>query len=748
MKRKTFSILIALVLVLSFSLVTAVPAAACRSEPEEWAPYYFVQRNVNGLISWVADPAVGSNCLVLSATADEAQSKAFLAPPLETLNDLVSISVWHKNPDSFVYVMLWVDFGGEGSTDFRLVAELPKSSDWTQTTIGDGMELASVSLSEPTIRETRTLAEWKTTVIGEVTVGEEDLNWITVGLDWHTWKANATDLAYVDDVMATFSDVTCTFEMEPKVQILDPTPTQWGDVPEWFSKIQVAIDKATLGDTIIVVAGTYDETVAIGAGLDNLTLQGASPTNTVITNGIKFDTAAGDIAGVSILNFTIRGNAGTYGNGVTVGHIGSGYLYDLTFDNNIFDGQNSVGMCSYIDPIAGNFTFTNNEVTGYTDWGAIYVGEATLGAGPDGPSLSKVTFQSNNIHDNKGSSVVYGNKDNFTDEFIIRDNEFHSNGGHEWFWAAIEVRNADNVVVENNVFEGHPVGMEGVHGAALYFTNDDDGLISGDVVHNDFIRNHQGIYVYSGNMSSLRVHFNNFVGNGTAVDALGEANPPGILNAENNWWGNAGGPIPPGTYKSYGDKVSDYVTFEPWLLEEVVPGVDPTTYDKTLALKDGWTLVSTDKAVAGDSVWVGEELAYTYTPDSGYAEATPTDLEPVDALYVKTVGGGGVGINYSAAQPGASSKDLEAGWNLVSSATEAAAYPVLSPLRHVQIGQQQGVGLTTLVSQVSYNQFSESLYLATLTDDDWKILAEKTLYPFDGYWIYMNAAKSFGVIPD
>ena len=609
MKREIFSILFALVLVVSMGLVTSVPAVACRSEPEGWAPYYFVQRNVNGSISWATDSAVGSSCLVLSATEDEAQSKAFLAPPLNVLNNLSTISVWHKNPDFFVYVMLWVDFGGEGSTDFRLVAELPKCSDWTQTTIGDDAELASVSLSKPIIWEIKTLAEWKTTVIGQVTVGEEDLNWIAVGLDWHTWKASAGSLVNVDDVTVTFSGSSYTFEMEPKVHNVNPAPTPWGDVPEWFSKIQVAIAKANPGDTISVAPGTYAETVTIGAGLDNLTLQGTNPANTVITNGIKFDTNAGDITGVSILDFTIRGNAGTYGNGVTVGHIGSGYLYDLTFDNNIFVGQESVGMCAYINPIAGNFTFTNNEVTGYTDWGTLYVGEATLKAGSDGPSLAQVTFQGNYIHDNRGSSVVYGNADNFTDEFIIQGNEFRNNGGHEWFWAAIEVRNADNVLVENNFFEGSPEGMEGVHGAALYFTNDSNGLISGDVVHNDFLSNYQGIYVFSGNMSGLRVHFNNFQGNDTAVDAIGEENPSGNLDATKNWWGAATGPYHATTNPSgAGNPVSDNVYYSPWCAVEdtdpVTAGYQPPTPMVWGVSTNGTIQEAIDAANAGDTVLV------------------------------------------------------------------------------------------------------------------------------------------------
>jgi hypothetical protein len=177
-------------------------------------------------------------------------------------------------------------------------------------------------------------------------------------------------------------------------------------------------------------------------------------------------------------------------------------------------------------------------------------------------------------------------------------------------------------------------------------------------------------------------------------------------------------------------------------------------YNTLLTLNaDGWTLISTDKEVissgATTSTWEGTAtLVYKHTT-TGFLSATFADLKPVEALYVKMSGSGKAGLNYSGGTPGVSSKDLVAGWNLISSATGDAnnASAVLSPLRYVQVGNQQGVGLTTVVSQGNYNKNTASFYLATLTDSDWTTLGTKTLSPFDGYWVYLNAAKTFGVIP-
>lgn len=181
-------------------------------------------------------------------------------------------------------------------------------------------------------------------------------------------------------------------------------------------------------------------------------------------------------------------------------------------------------------------------------------------------------------------------------------------------------------------------------------------------------------------------------------------------------------------------------------------------YDKILDLNNNaWTLISTDDYIisSGDDTSAFEgtvSLKYVYT-GSSYVSAFVTDIEPVEALYVKTTGSDGlVGLNYSTtASPGASIKALLAGWNLVSSATSTAsnAVAVLSPIRYVQIGEQQGVGLTTLVSQNSYNLNTGDFYIPTLIEANWTgtPLTTTTLDAFDGYWVYMNAAKSFGVIP-
>lgn len=147
-------------------------------------------------------------------------------------------------------------------------------------------------------------------------------------------------------------------------------------------------------------------------------------------------------------------------------------------------------------------------------------------------------------------------------------------------------------------------------------------------------------------------------------------------------------------------------------------------------------------------------LAYKYTAGTGYAQVTlATQLTSVDAYYVKTDGGGGVGIVYSTAAPGVVTKSLSEGWNTISCAGETDAYSVLSQLRYAEVGTEQGVGLTSLVGQGDYNQFTYSIFVTLVTDAEWAAIdpiddgGGIILSPFDGYWVYLNADKIFGVIP-
>jgi len=172
------------------------------------------------------------------------------------------------------------------------------------------------------------------------------------------------------------------------------------------------------------------------------------------------------------------------------------------------------------------------------------------------------------------------------------------------------------------------------------------------------------------------------------------------------------------------------------------------TFDQIQPLNCGWNLVSTPRWIDPTaSEFVDAVLVYKYDAATDtFSIATVKDIKPVEALYVKTAEGGWFAANFAEFQP-LSTKELSAGWNLISVGTWDNPNALLSPLRFIQVGQVEGTGITTLVSQGALNRITPNLYLPTLTEKDWEELEEGYLSPFDGYWIYMNGGKDFGVLP-
>jgi len=519
-----------------------------------------------------------------------------------------------------------------------------------------------------------------------------------------------------------------------------------------WSKIQDGIDAAVTGDTVNVAAGTYnlstklsiDKSLTLlgpnaginpntGARVDEALLTGEivqinDYVNDVVIDGFKFNitTAEKLYAALCIGDSTAEG----------------GTNENITVQNNWFTGGNCAAVKSSFKARATNLLVTDNKIT---DLGGTSISGLVIWGTKDSEVSNNVidgtTFGGILLEDVE-NVVVSGNTISNTPFVgIILCGSEHPNNG-----PVKDITISNNIINNTNTGETPESGgilLQGFPGYSTLFTG--TVMVTGNTVTNSF----NGLSVAWCNGSSIadssHINFNNFCGNSNAgvCVSCGE----GMLDAINNWWCSTSGPShSPG----YGDPVSGDVLYDPWLLEPVVPGEElPTAFDKTLALNIGWTLISTDNWVSANcTVGANVTLAYNYTPSLGWSEVTPAALVPVDALFLKTEIGGGVGIIYSGGVPAASSKDLEAGWNLVSSATIDDARAILSPLRYIDVGEEQGVGLATLVSQGDYNQHTESFNIATFALEWLTTLGGTTLNPFDGYWIYMNAGKPFGVVPD
>ena len=318
-----------------------------------------------------------------------------------------------------------------------------------------------------------------------------------------------------------------------------------------------ALALAGPGDTVFVLLGTYNETVAIGSGFNGGTLLGELGSMPLITGGM---TIAGGTSGVTIQNFHITG-AGASSSIIRL----LGGVSDLTLDNCIVDGELTSGRNGFAGgQLEGDAVVTNCEFKDVLGW-ALF--ESRSGSGGGGSPLDDILFTDNSIHNCNGSVVFRGDETNpptsYTNSVTISGNSWQTIGGNGsetgQQWAAFEVNRAQDVDVFNNSVDDVNLGDWGEGQAAQFWSITDLA-----VYDNSFTDSYEGIKIfYIDDITSGAISNNIISGNSQFGLDIDDNATSGPLDAENNWWGAADGPsgFGPGT----GDSVSDHVDFTPWL---------------------------------------------------------------------------------------------------------------------------------------------------------------------------------------
>jgi hypothetical protein len=338
-----------------------------------------------------------------------------------------------------------------------------------------------------------------------------------------------------------------------------------------FATIQAAVTAANPGDTILADAGTYNEHVTVnkslileGArhGVDARTRSGSES----IVNGGGFSPFYVTANDVTIDGFTIQGADGSMGNvfpggfGVELAAGTAGaHVVNNVIQNNIV-GMALTNASSTDQAVIQHNLFRNNTDSGPAGGTDIYADQFTAGVGGvrdvliDGNTFTNTSFVEN------AWALGISNTDPTPFTNITFSNNTVTNHGRGVYFFSTQ-----GATVSGSSFTGtshYAIGaFGGVNGLTITSNTIQDGG-TGLLVEDDL-----GAPGTPDPNADIHAHFNNFVNNHAGVIVSTAGSSPqgyaGILDAEQNWWGNSSGPS--GAGPGSGDSVSTGVDFSPWL---------------------------------------------------------------------------------------------------------------------------------------------------------------------------------------
>ena len=351
-----------------------------------------------------------------------------------------------------------------------------------------------------------------------------------------------------------------------------------------FNRIQDAIDAADHGDSIRVWEGTYEEQIIINK---TLSLIGNSSATTIINGTGEGDVVTLNAMWINVSGFRIsssgmewpsagirifQGHANIYSSNCSGNYIGI-YIEDSDFhiiQMNVCNGNEQMGLYAKFS----QFNIVENNIFNHNDRHGIWY------YGCDNTTVFNNTFLNN---DDDGIAFSYSSRDNY-----IHNNTANYNGNGISLWPA-HYNRVENNTCNYNSWRGIALGFSNnnlVENNICINTN--RGIVLSYSFHNTLRNNNIesnriGIQLtgtsFTGYSKNNTVYWNTISDN-TEYGIDCSNNDGNMVNAVNNWWGDASGPYhPEKNSEGKGDTVTDYVEFDPWIGKQKTWYVDDDSQD-------------------------------------------------------------------------------------------------------------------------------------------------------------------------
>lgn len=344
--------------------------------------------------------------------------------------------------------------------------------------------------------------------------------------------------------------------------------------------IQDCLDSCSMGDTVLVGPGTYQENISWPSTQSILLRSEYGPDTTIIDGGHSAQRDSGSVVlfmsgedSTAVLDgFTLKNGTGTYvppygtaGGGIYCLNYSSPTICNNIITENEADYAGGIDVHNNCSPtIIGNIITFNNadsasggiQCFGYCSPlisdNVIYGNTGYNGGGiqcdNSAPTISYNTIDSNFSYWGGGIVCDYSSP-LITNNSIIR-NTATWGGGIECWGVTASPTIKHNSITDNVASYG---------GGVTCNNSSVPSIDSCTISYNEG----DGIYCEGG--SDPIVHYNNICDN--IGYALRNTTMAVIVDAENNWWGHPSGPS--GFGPGSGDTVSNYIDYDPWLTDSV-----------------------------------------------------------------------------------------------------------------------------------------------------------------------------------